>query len=76
MATDDLKSWITETGPIIGYRRLAERCGVKWQTVQYWTRVNRVPAKHLANAELETGVPRERLNSLPFLTVYNGTRAE
>ncbi len=67
--TTDLKSWIAETGPIIGYRRLAHRCGVSWQTVQYWTRINRVPAKHLAEAEAETGVPREGLNPLPFSVV-------
>ena len=75
MATEDLKSWITETGPMAGYLRLAERCGVKWQTAQYWTRVNRVPAKHLAAAAAETGVPREGLNPLPFLTVSNNRAA-
>lgn len=65
MATD-LRTWITETGPIVGYRRLAQRCGVSWQTVQYWARINRVPARHLAEAEAETGIPREKLNALPF----------
>ncbi len=73
--TTDLHSWITETGPIIGYRRLAQRCGVSWQTVQYWTRMNRVPAKHLARVELETGVPRERLNPLPFSVVTKQSQA-
>jgi len=74
MATD-LQSWITETGPIVGYRRLAKRCGVSWQTVQYWTRVNRVPARHLAEAELETGIRREQLNALPFLMASNTHQA-
>jgi hypothetical protein len=65
MATD-LKSWIAETGVTAGYRRLATRCGVRWQTVQYWTRINRIPARHLAEAEAETGIPRQHLNPLPF----------
>lgn len=74
MATD-LRSWITETGPILGYRRLAQRCGVSWQTVQYWTRINRVPARHLAEAEAETGIRREQLNALPFLVAAHHSEA-
>ncbi len=64
-----LREWIFDgKGAMQGYRRLARRCGVQWQTVKYWTRKNCVPAKHLAAAEEETGVPRQQLNPLPFQT--------
>jgi len=61
-----LVCWLDAVGRMTGYRRLATRCGVPWQSVQYWAKTGRVPSRHLANAEAETGIVRQRLNPEPF----------
>ena len=76
MNSENLQSWLADVGPTAGYRRLATRCGVTWQSVQYWARIGRVPARHLANAEAETGIPRSSLNPEPFqIAVKNHRQA-
>lgn len=44
-----------------GQQALADKCGVKYQAVQKWLRLNRVPAERVLTIEEATGISRHDL---------------
>lgn len=44
-----------------GLQGLAAACGVKYQAVQKWRRLGRLPAERVIDVERITGVPRSDL---------------
>lgn len=44
-----------------GRAALAEKCGVRYQAVEKWVRLDRVPAERVLQIEAATGVSRHEL---------------
>ncbi len=44
-----------------GRAQLAKACGVRYQAIQKWEQLGRVPAERVLEVERITGVPREKL---------------
>lgn len=54
---DELREAVKTTG----YKVLAARLGVRYQAIQNWIKVGRVPAERVIPVEKVTGIPRETL---------------
>lgn len=44
-----------------GQQALAEKCGVRYQAVQKWARLNRIPAERVLAIETASGISRHEL---------------